>query len=128
MRRRQFIAYLGGAAAAWPLAAYGQQAKARHIGILETISLAMNSANFDAFRRGLREHGYIEGQNIVIDYRSADGRSERFSGFAAKNATTTIPIVMAAMSDPVGVGADEGLARPGGNITGLAAFSSELEP
>jgi putative tryptophan/tyrosine transport system substrate-binding protein len=109
----------------------------------------MNAANFDAFRRGLSEHGYIEGQNIVIDYRSADGHSERFPGFAAdlvraqadvivtrgtpaglaaKNATTTVPIVMAAMSDPVGVGAVEGLARPGGNVTGLAAFSSELEP
>jgi putative tryptophan/tyrosine transport system substrate-binding protein len=149
MKRREFIWALGGAAVARPLAARAQQPKVWRIGVLETISQSMNAANFEAFRRGLRELGYIEGQNLIIDYRSADGRAERFpglaadfvrlqvdvivtrgtpAGLAAKNATTTIPIVMAAMSDPVGVGAVDGLARPGGNITGLAAFSSELEP
>jgi putative ABC transport system substrate-binding protein len=149
MKRREFIWALGGAAVARPLAARAQQPKVWRIGVLETISQSMNAANFEAFRRGLRELGYIEGQNLIIDYRSADGRAERFpglaadfvrlqvdvivtrgtpAGLAAKNATTTIPVVMAAMSDPVGVGAVDGLARPGGNITGLAAFSSELEP
>jgi putative ABC transport system substrate-binding protein len=149
LRRRDFVTLLGGAAAAWPLAARAQQAKVWRIGVLETISQGLNAANFDAFRRGLRELGYVEGQNLTIDYRSADGRAERFpdlaadlvrlrvdlivtrgtpAGLAAKNATSTIPIVMAAMSDPVGIGAVGGLARPGGNITGLAAFSSELEP
>jgi putative ABC transport system substrate-binding protein len=149
MKRREFIWALGGAAVARPLAARAQQPKVWRIGVLETISQSMNAANFEAFRRGLRELGYIEGQNLIIDYRSADGRAERFpglaadfvrlqvdvivtrgtpAGLAAKNATTTIPIVMAAMSDPVGVGAVDGLARPGGNITGLAVFSSELEP
>jgi putative ABC transport system substrate-binding protein len=149
MKRREFIWALGGAAVARPLAARAQQPKVWRIGVLETISQSMNAANFEAFRRGLRELGYIEGQNLIIDYRSADGRAERFpglaadfvrlqvdvivtrgtpAGLAAKNATTTIPVVMAAMSDPVGVGAVDGLARPGGNITGLAVFSSELEP
>ncbi len=116
------------------------------IGVLELMSRALN-ANFDAFRQGLREFGYVEGQNFVIEYRSADGRPERFPGLAtemvrlkvdliltrgtsaavaAKNATRTIPIVMLASGDPVGTGVVASLARPGGNVTGLSGFTKEL--
>ena len=117
MRRREFITLLGGAAA-WPVAARAQQAgKVYRIGLLEMIPAASNAANFDALRKGLRELGYVEGQNLVLDYRSADGRPERFpllaaellrlnvdlivtrgtpAVMAAKNATGTIPLVMAA--------------------------------
>jgi len=146
MKRREFITLIGGTAAAWPLAARAQSAY--RIGVLETTSAALNAANFDALRQGLRQHGYIEGQNLVIEYRSADGRAERFPDlaaelvrlnvdlivtrgtpaiFAAKNATKTIPVVMAASGDPLGAGVVAGLARPGGNVTGLSAFVTELQ-
>jgi putative ABC transport system substrate-binding protein len=146
--RRQLITLLGGTAAAWPLAARAQQAgKVYRIGLLEMIPAASNAANFDALRKGLRELGYVEGQNLVLDYRSADGRPERFpqlaaellrlnvdlivtrgtpAVMAAKNATGTIPVVMAASGEPVGTGVVAGLARPGGNVTGLSALTSEL--
>src|SRR5262245_29805452 len=137
MRRREFITLLGGAAAAWPLAARAQ-AKVYAIGI---------QANFAALLNGLRELGYVEGQNLRIDYRSADGQGERFpelvaelvrnrvdlivtrgtpAARAAKAATATIPIVMAAIGEPLGVGVVPSLARPGGNVTGLSAFVTEL--
>jgi putative ABC transport system substrate-binding protein len=128
-----------------PLAAQAQQAgKIYRIGMLETAPMARNVANLDAFRQGLRELGYIEGRNFVIEYRSDDGRNERAPDLAtelirlkvdvivtrgtpavlaAKNATTTIPIVMTASGDPVGTGAVASLSRPGGNVTGLSAFS-----
>ena len=146
MKRREFITLLGGATAAWPLVALAQSAY--RIGVLDTTSAALNAANFDALRQGLRQHGYIEGQNLVIEYRSADGRAERFpdlaaelvrlnvdlivtrgtpATFAAKNATKTIPVVMAASGDPLGAGVVAGLARPGGNVTGLSAFVTELQ-
>jgi putative tryptophan/tyrosine transport system substrate-binding protein len=147
IERRKFLAALGGAAA-WPLAARAQQAgKVYRIGILEMISAASNTANFDSLRKGLRDLGYVEGQNLVIDYRSADGRPERFPQLAAelarlnvdlivtrgtpavvaaKNATATIPIVMAASGDPLVTGVITGLARPGGNVTGLSALTTEL--
>jgi putative ABC transport system substrate-binding protein len=146
--RREFFTLLGGAAAAWPLAARAQQAgKVYRIGLLENIPAASNAANFDALRKGLRELGYVEGQNLVLDYRSADGRPERFpqlaadllrlnvdlivtrgtlAVMAAKNATGTIPVVMAASGEPVGTGVVAGLAHPGGNVTGLSALTSEL--
>src|SRR5215469_16134008 len=122
MKRRAFITLLGGAAVAWPLAARAQQL-ARRIGMLETISPQANAANFDALRKGLRELGYDEGRSLIIEYRSADGRAERFpalaaelvrlnvdvivtrgtpSALAARNATRTIPIVMAAIGDVIG--------------------------
>jgi putative tryptophan/tyrosine transport system substrate-binding protein len=145
--RREFITLLGGAAA-WPLAARAQQpGKVYRIGLMEMTPAASNAANFDALRKGLRELGYVEGQNLVLDYRSADGRPERFpqlaaelvrlnvdlivtrgtpAVMAAKNATGTIPVVMAASGEPVGTRVVAGLARPGGNITGLSAFTSEL--
>ncbi len=146
LKRREFITLLGGATAAWPLVALAQSAY--RIGVLDTTSAALNATNFDALRQGLRQHGYIEGQNLVIEYRSADGRAERFPDlaaelvrlnvdlivtrgtpaiFAAKNATKTIPVVMAASGDPLGAGVVAGLARPGGNVTGLSAFVTELQ-
>jgi putative ABC transport system substrate-binding protein len=148
IRRRDFITLLGGAAATWPLAARAQQAgRIYRIGVLETSPAASNAANFDALRKGLRELGYVEGQNLVLDYRSADGRPERYpqlvaellhlnvdlivtrgtpAVMAAKNATETIPVVMAASGEPVGTGVVAGLARPGGNVTGLSALTTEL--
>jgi putative tryptophan/tyrosine transport system substrate-binding protein len=108
---------------------------------------ALNVDNLEAFREGLLELGYVEGKNYVIEYRSADGAAERFpqlaselvrlnvdvivtrgtpAALAAKDATTTIPIVMAASGDPLGVGLVASLAHPAGNITGLSAFSMEL--
>jgi len=148
MRRREFIAFLGGAAVAWPIAAWAQQAgKVWRIGMLETTSATLNAANVEAFRSALRRLGYIEGQNLVIEYRSADGRAERLPelaaeliriksdiivtrgtppALAAKNATKTIPIVMAAIGEPVESGLVASLPRPGGNITGLSAFTTEL--
>jgi putative ABC transport system substrate-binding protein len=107
----------------------------------------LNVKNIDALRRGLRELGYVENQNYILEYRSADGHGERFpvlagelvrlhvdlivtrgtpAAQAAKNATETIPIVMAAIGEPLGVGVVASLARPGGNVTGLSAFVTEL--
>jgi putative ABC transport system substrate-binding protein len=148
LRRREFITLLGGAAAAWPVAARAQQAaKVWRIGVLETVSAASNAASFDAFRRGLRELGYVEGRNYLIEYRSADGHGERFAGLAtelvglpvdvivtrgtpaalaAKQATAKIPVVMAAIGEPLGTGVVASLAQPGGNITGFSAFVTEL--
>src|SRR5262245_65664016 len=122
MRRREFITLLGGAAA-WPLAARAQQpAGIYRIGVLETLPPDRNKANFDALLRGLHKHGYIEGQNLQIEYRSADGHDDRFPALvtdligrgvdlivtrgtpaarSAKAATATIPIVMAAIGQPL---------------------------
>jgi putative ABC transport system substrate-binding protein len=151
MTRRSFIALLGGAAAASilpPPAAQAQRAgKVWRLGVLEVISPAMNAANYDALRKGLRDLGYVEGRNLTIEYRSADGRTERFpelaaelvslkvdaivtrgtlAVLAAKNATATIPIVMAAIGEPLLTGVVASLARPGGNVTGLSAFTLDL--
>src|SRR5262245_50408923 len=121
MRRREFITILGGAAA-WPLTARAQQGeRVRRIGILETTSRSLNATNLEAFREALRELGHIEGRNLVIEYRSADGHSERFpelamelvrlncdliitrgtpATLAAKQASERIPVVMAATAEP----------------------------
>jgi putative ABC transport system substrate-binding protein len=147
IRRREFIALLGGAAA-WPLAAHAQSSdRLRRIGMLETTSPDLNSANLAGLREGLRALGYQEGKTFTIEYRSAEGREERFrelaaeligSGvdlimargtpaiLAARNATATIPIVMTAVADPLLVVAS--LARPGGNITGMTTLASDLQP
>jgi putative tryptophan/tyrosine transport system substrate-binding protein len=133
---------------AGPLVADAQEYKAGkvyRIGILETIPAARNAANLDALRKGLRDLGYVEGRNLVIEYRSADGRAERFPDLAAelvrlkvdlivtrgtpaaraaKKATETIPTVMATMGDPHAIVAS--FAHPGGNITGVTTFSTEL--
>jgi ABC-type uncharacterized transport system substrate-binding protein len=146
LKRREFITLIGGAAVAWPLAARAQQVgKIYRIGILEPIPAARNAANLDALRKGLQELGYVEGRNLVIEYRSADGRAERFPDLAselvrlkvdlivtrgapaaraAKDATGTIPLIMATMGDPRAIVAS--FARPGGNITGVTTFSTEL--
>ena len=146
MRRRQFIALLGGAAA-WPLAAQAQQAaKVFQIGFLFYGSSG-SSPELDAFRQGLREFGYIEGQNIAVEYRFAGGQVERLpdlaaelvrlkpdvivtpatpASVAAKQATGTIPIVFAGVADAVGAGLIANLARPDGNVTGLTSISAEL--
>jgi ABC-type uncharacterized transport system substrate-binding protein len=121
--------------------------KVYRIGMLETRSAMLNAANFDAFKQGLRELGYSEGQNLEIEYRSSDGRDERFPGLvsellrlhvdliltrgtpaalAAKSATQSIPVVMAASGDPVGSGIVTSLGRPGGNVTGLSSTIPEL--
>jgi putative tryptophan/tyrosine transport system substrate-binding protein len=139
---------MAGGLLAAPLAAEAQPAgKMYRIGVLETTSVTLNAANLEAFRQGLRELGYKEGQNLEIAYRSSDGRDERFSGLAselvhlkvdliltrgtpaalaAKSASPTIPVVMAASGDPVGSGLVASLGRPGGNVTGLSLFNVEI--
>jgi len=150
MRRREFIT-LGGAAAWRPRAASAQQPKVPRIGYLVTGSLQFPEGRMfvDAFQQGLHERGYVEGQNIVIEFRAADGEIERFPvlaselvrlkvdvilapntpvAHAVQQATTTIPIVVPVMGDPVRDGLVASLARPGGNITGLTFLGPELVP
>ena len=142
MRRREFIALVGGAIAC-PMGVRAQQqaGKVPRIGYLGVTSPSDRPPLLDAFRQGLRELGWVEGQNIVIDYRFAEGRVDRLPDLAAelvrlkvdlivssgtqgvtaaKNATETIPIVMIAVRDPVGTGLIASLARPGGNVTGVS--------
>jgi putative ABC transport system substrate-binding protein len=148
MHRRTFMTLVSGGILAAPLTAEGQPAgKVYRIGMLETRSPVLNAANIDAFRQGLLELGYKEGQNLEIVYRSSDGRDERFSGLAselvhlkvdliltrgtpaalaAKSASQTIPVVMAASGDPVESGLVASLGRPGGNVTGLSLFNVEM--
>jgi putative ABC transport system substrate-binding protein len=142
MKRRDFITLLGGAAAAWPIAAKAQQTAMPVVGFLGAESASTNRHFFDAFRDGMREHGYIDGQNVALVERWAEGRSERFpelvgemlrlradvilavsvpAALAAKDGTTTIPVVFIA-SDPLGSGLVPSLARPGGNLTGFSLF------
>ena len=126
MRRRDFIKIIAGSATSWPFAARAQQAgKIWRIGMLDTASRELNSANMDVFLENLREYGYLEGKNLIIDYRSAGGRNERLpelvsqlialnpdvvvlrgtpEALAVKNATSTIPVVMSAVVDPVAIG------------------------
>src|SRR5689334_3926978 len=147
MRRREFISIFGSAVAAWPLATRAQSVnRIRRIGILETISAELNTTNFNAFREGMNALGYTEGNNIVIDYRSAEGDGSRFPQLvadllrsnvdviitrgtpailAAKAATASVPIVMAAVGEPFMVVAS--LKHPGSNITGLSGYSTDLE-
>jgi putative tryptophan/tyrosine transport system substrate-binding protein len=147
MNRRTFITLLGSAAAAWPRAARAQQtAKIPRIGFLVS-GLAVNPHLPEAFRRGLRDLGYVEGRNVVIEYRDAEGKLERFPALAAElvalkvdvivagnvpqamaamHATSTLPIVFAAAADPVASGLVTSLARPGGNVTGLSLMFPEL--
>jgi len=145
MKRRTFIKGLVGSAVAWPFAARAQQAeKVPKIGYLAPSSA---SARAEVFRQGLRELGYVEGKNIVIEYRFAEGEFDRLpdlaaelarlevdvivsvatqASLAAKGATRTIPIVMANVSDPVGSGLVASLARPGANVTGMASMTAEV--
>ena len=144
IKRREFITLLGGAAA-WPLAARAQTGKFARIGALVLTSADAQSLP-KVLREGLREFGYAEGQNFAFEVRSADGNTDRLPelaselarlpvdvivatftpcALAAKQATTTIPIVMAAVADPVGSGLVQSLARPGGNITGFSNMAAE---
>ena len=145
MKRREFITLIAGSAATWPLVSRAQVKKVYRIGMLETVAAAQNAANLDALRKGLRDLGYTEGENLIIEYRSAEGRAERFPNLAselaqlkvdlivtrgtpavqaAKNASGTIPVVMAAMGAPFLV--IDSLSHPGGNVTGMTTFSEEL--
>ena len=146
MRRRDFITLVGGAAAIWPLGVRAQQAERSitrpRVAFLGAESPSTNQHFFDAFRQGMTEHGYVDGQNVILEQRWAEGRSERFpelvgeliglkadviiavslpAALAAKNGTSTLPIVFIA-SDPLGSGLVASLARPGGNLTGLSLF------
>jgi putative ABC transport system substrate-binding protein len=148
MRRREFISLLGGAAAAWPLAAHAQQvAKLPTIGFLGPNTRSSGSEWVAAFVQRLRALGWIEGRTVAIEYRWAEGHNERYTEFAAefvrlkvdvivvsgtpavmaaKQATSVIPIVFATAGDPVGNGLVASLALPGGNVTGLATLSADL--
>ena len=149
MRRRAFITLMGGAAASWPLAAHAQQAnKSRRIGFLGNSTAALEANLLAPFHAELRARGYQEGRNIEIEYRWAEGQYERLpklvaellaakvelivtagtpATLAVKRATTSVPLVMIAVGDPVGNGIVPSLARPGGNITGLSSIAPELE-
>ena len=148
LRRREFVGALGGAAV-WPLAARAQQRAMPVIGYLTgTVPRQSGGREDIAFRQGLREAGFVEGQNVIVEYRSALGRYERLpematdlvrrqvavifatgsvpAPLAAKTATTTTPIVFRVGSDPVELGLVTSLSRPGGNVTGVTGLGREL--
>ena len=149
MKRREFITLLGGAAATWPLAARAQQVRLPYrIGVL-LVGLSPESNEAKQFRLGLRDAGYFEGRDLVIEWRSAHGNYDQVPALVAdlvqskvdvivqdstvgteltKRATSTIPIVMALVLDPIGSGLVQSLAHPGGNVTGLSMMATEIYP
>jgi len=150
MRRREFITLLGGAAAAWPLAARAQPSAMPVIGVLYGVSAAEWAKPMAGFHRGLAEMGFVEGRNVVIEYRWAEGQFDRMPAMAGDligrkvavilvggslpgvravmAATQTIPIVFTTQTDPVAAGVVASLHRPGGNVTGVTGLGGELGP